>query len=262
MSQYAVITQNDESDWDDIKGDLYNYPSRYRGILSPGCRVIYYKGKQRNAVYASDRLSPDPHYFGVGVIGDSIEDPDSDKNDWYCEIIDYQEFEEAVPFKIGNDYLETIPENLLSNYWRYGVREIVQTTYDRILGHAKLIGYKLSLPNPNGELESYQLIEGNKRVRFSTYYERNPFYRTRAIEIHQFKCMACEFDFEAQYGELGKGYIQVHHNKPISETGPTSINPETDLSVLCANCHAMVHRRKNETLSVDLLREIVQSKYR
>ena len=26
MSEYAVITQNDESKWEDIKGELYNYP--------------------------------------------------------------------------------------------------------------------------------------------------------------------------------------------------------------------------------------------
>jgi putative restriction endonuclease len=198
----------------------------------------------------------------VGVIGDSIEDPTSDKNDWYCEILDYQEFEVAVPFKVSNDYLETIPENRQTNYWRYGVREVDQNTYERILDHAKLKDYEPSLPNPSGELESYQQIEGNKRARFSTYYERNPFYRNRAIEIHGFICMACGFDYEALYGELGKGYIQVHHNKPLSETGPTTINPETDLCVLCANCHVMLHRRKNETLSVDSIREIVQSNRR
>ena len=32
MSNYAVIVQNDESKWDDVKGDLYNYPASYNTI--------------------------------------------------------------------------------------------------------------------------------------------------------------------------------------------------------------------------------------
>ena len=43
MSDYAVITHNDESE-DDVKGDLYHYPPTYRSILTPGCRIVYYKG--------------------------------------------------------------------------------------------------------------------------------------------------------------------------------------------------------------------------
>jgi len=52
MSDYAVIVQNDESKWDDIKGELYHYPNTYRGILTPGCKVIYYKGKMTNPGFA------------------------------------------------------------------------------------------------------------------------------------------------------------------------------------------------------------------
>ena len=37
MSGYAIITQNDESAWDDVKGDLYHYPATYQAILTVGC---------------------------------------------------------------------------------------------------------------------------------------------------------------------------------------------------------------------------------
>jgi len=33
MSAHAAITQNDESPWDDVKGDLYHYPNSYKKIL-------------------------------------------------------------------------------------------------------------------------------------------------------------------------------------------------------------------------------------
>ncbi|MEW8348280.1 MAG: hypothetical protein AB2687_08210 [Candidatus Thiodiazotropha taylori] len=259
MSKYAVITQNDESNWNDYKGDLYHYPSRYRDILEPGCKVVYYKGKMRDQLYESERLSPNPHYFGVGVIGESIEDPDSNKNDWYCEIQDYQEFEKAVPFKVNNDYLEVIPDNLKTNYWRYGVRTIDEETFERILSSAAVKEYQPSFPDPKGELESYHLIEGKQRVRYSTYYERNPYYRNRAIEIHGLTCMACGFDFKEQYGDIGDGYIQVHHNKPLSEAVPTNIDPKNDLSVLCANCHVIVHRHREQTLTVEMVRDLVNA---
>ena len=259
MSNYAVIVQNDESKWDDIKGDIYNYPSVYKEILTPGCKVIYYKGKMRNKSFADQRLSPEPHYFGIAVIGESIVDPDGQRNERYCEILNYQEFEEAVPHKINDEYLEQIPDAKASNYWRFGVREINRKTYDRICELAKLKGYQITLPNQHQEFESFQIVEGKKKVRFSSYYERNPFYRNKAIEIHGLSCMACKFNFEDKYGAYGRGYIHVHHNKPLSESVPTKINPRTDMSVLCPNCHAMVHRNKNKTLSINELRQLIES---
>lgn len=70
----------------------------------------------KNRVYASERLSPGQHYFGVGVVGNSIPDPGSTKKDRHCESLEYQEFEEAVPFKFGGEYLEQIPKSKASNY--------------------------------------------------------------------------------------------------------------------------------------------------
>lgn len=259
MSNYAVIAQNDESKWDDIKGDLYHYPNMYQSILTPGCRIVYYKGQMQNKAFAASRLSPKPHYFGIGVVGDSILDPDSSKKDRYCEILDYQEFENAVPNKIDGQYLEEIPESKISNYWRFGVREITKATYERILAKPNLMGYQATLPNPNQEFESFEPVEGKKKRRYSAYYERNPFYRNKAIEIHGLSCMACGFNFEGKFGALGKGFIHVHHNKPISESGPTKINPQTDMSVLCPNCHSMIHRKKKQTLTVEELREVMRA---
>ena len=51
MSEFAVIAQNDESVWDDVKGDSDHYPATYQAILTPGCRVIYYKGKMLDRKY-------------------------------------------------------------------------------------------------------------------------------------------------------------------------------------------------------------------
>lgn len=51
----------------------------------------------------------------------------------------------------------------------------------------------------------------------------------------------CGFDFEARYGNLGRGYAQVHHLIPLASLdGPTRVRLE-DLAVVCANCHVMIH---------------------
>ncbi len=57
MSDYAIIVENGELPWDDHTDDLHHYPSRYRAILTPGCKVIYVKGRMRNKAFASERLS-------------------------------------------------------------------------------------------------------------------------------------------------------------------------------------------------------------
>lgn len=260
MSKFAIIVQNDESKWDDVKGDLYNYPSTYKNILTPGCKAIYYKSKIKNQSFLKNRLSPEPHYFGVGTIGESILDSDSIKKEYYCEVLGFHEFEEAVPIKINNEYLEQIPESKISNYWRFGVREIDKGTYENILNQTVLKDYEITLPNEHGELESRGKKDGDKKRRYTTYYERNPFNRNKAIELHGLTCMACNFNFEKTYGEMGKGFIHVHHNKPVSESGPTYVNAKTDLCVLCPNCHSMIHRKKNNTLTVDELIKIINIK--
>lgn len=80
-----------------------------------------------------------------------------------------------------------------------------------------------------------------------------------AIRIHGTKCMICGFDFEEKYGELGKGYIEVHHIKPLANLDEeVVINPETDLIGVCSNCHKMLHRFKNYIISVDELKQIVE----
>lgn len=99
--------------------------------------------------------------------------------------------------------------------------------------------------------------EGGKKVVTSNVYERQPSLRSFAVKIHGLECSACGFNFERQYGNWGKGFIEVHHIKPLSEIDgeETETNPEKDLTVLCANCHRMVHRKKGITLSIEELKE-------
>ncbi|WP_436850737.1 HNH endonuclease [Streptomyces avermitilis] len=55
-------------------------------------------------------------------------------------------------------------------------------------------------------------------------------------------CEACGFDFEEVYGDRGAGYVECHHVGPLHEAGEGRTKL-SDLALICANCHLMIHRR-------------------
>ena len=52
----------------------------------------------------------------------------------------------------------------------------------------------------------------------------------------------CSFEFGKVYGELGKDFAHVHHLKPIADRNSPSLTSLNDLAIVCANCHAMIHK--------------------
>jgi 5-methylcytosine-specific restriction protein A len=108
------------------------------------------------------------------------------------------------------------------------------------------------------EEQGINLLEGAQVAFFGKRYERNPVNRMKAIMIHGTKCCTCGFDFEAVYGERGRGFIEVHHTKPLYLNDEEQVvDPKTDLVPVCSNCHRMLHRRKDDVLTVQQLIEIL-----
>lgn len=104
--------------------------------------------------------------------------------------------------------------------------------------------------------EAESKTEGGKKVYISKKAERDNGLRNKAIAIHGTSCKACGFDFGLFYGDWGQDFIEVHHLIPLGgkESKKRKTNPKTDLTVLCANCHRMIHRKKKNVLSLDELR--------
>ena len=91
--------------------------------------VIYYKGRMTDKSFANSRLSINPHYFGVGVIGTVTNETGT--TNYYAEIRNFQLFSKAVEFKINGETLELIPQSKILNYWRDGVRAISEEVYNK-----------------------------------------------------------------------------------------------------------------------------------
>lgn len=86
--------------------------------------------------------------------------------------------------------------------------------------------------------------EGDRLSVVVNKYERSAVNRFLCIAKHGVTCSVCGFDFKQKYGEIGDGFIHVHHVVPVSKLGPGYvIDPENDLVPVCPNCHAMLHRK-------------------
>lgn len=72
------------------------------------------------------------------------------------------------------------------------------------------------------------------------------------------KCETCSFDFKEIYGELGEGFAECHHKKPVSQLKNNEKTKLDDLAILCANCHRMIHRSK-PWKTIDELKTILKN---
>lgn len=258
----VVIVENDKSKWDDVTGAVYHFPKNYRSKLEEGDQAIYYKARIRDKIYASKRPYFGPHYFAKARIGKIYADRRNDDGASFALIKNYTPFESPVPFKVGRKYLETVIGDRPANYWRNSVRPISQIDYGVILSRAKLLDFSSDSAAPDRVDDFKSYYEGSESTYFGTRYERRKDLRAQAIAIHGLDCKACGFNFERAYGEYAKNFVHVHHVVPISEfDGVQAVDPETDLVTLCANCHAVVHRKRDVTLSVDELKGMLRGRW-
>lgn len=115
----------------------------------------------------------------------------------------------------------------------------------------------LRLPEELPTADKY--LEGARLTVTINAYERNPKARDACVAHHGCKCKVCGFDFGAVYGDFGKGFIHVHHLKPIGHIGTRyEVNPAEDLVPVCPNCHAMLHHIE-PPLTIQKLQHILKA---
>lgn len=152
----------------------------------------------------------------------------------------------AIP---SDDVLRADLYDLLSAYeqliYRAGVNGLDPANEEPHMGEAN--------KTTTGPLPEAQQLRNHVRV------ERNRKLSDAAKDAHGLTCKACGFNFENRYGPRGRGYIEAHHLTPVSELKgrPTMLDPETDFTVLCANCHRMIHRTV-PPISTEQLRKMIR----
>lgn len=242
VSQSVAIKEMDKSTFihngTGIPKDIRNF----FGVegLSRGQRQkvrLEYKNKEYDAKIEFDKMeNPRSRFLWTSSLSHEI------RTDFYRE---YQ------AFKNGKENI--IP--LKMRFEKKGHQEFVITIPQS--SSIDLTTIKEDIESEKAEEETYY-SEGNVKTFYGKRYERNPVNRQRAIEVHGTSCIVCGFNFEEVYGEYGKDFIEVHHVKPLSMIGEeVEVNPQEDLVPLCANCHRMAHRNRDNVLSIEELKELI-----
>lgn len=92
-------------------------------------------------------------------------------------------------------------------------------------------------------------------VRFQRKRSRK--LRDLAFQQANGVCCVCERDFSKLLGGRGMRVLQVHHRDQLAARDEPTLTTVSDLAVVCANCHLLLHLDANKALNVDELRNLL-----
>jgi 5-methylcytosine-specific restriction enzyme A len=100
---------------------------------------------------------------------------------------------------------------------------------------------RLPIVDPEGYSEGGILLVAHRR------HERNRrlVEAKKRLEIERtgkLICEGCEFSFADKYGPRGDDVIECHHTLPLSALKAEVKTNMSDLALVCANCHRILHR--------------------
>lgn len=181
----------------------------------------------------------------------------TDKDLYYSGITSYY-----ARFKLLEEYTDDILSlHHLHEHGYEGIPRSVRECKDRGLLEFLLHPYQMvndDVFDVDYPEDDEKLYEGALVTVKANKYERNQKARRECVAKKGYKCLVCGQDFEATYGEIGRGFIHVHHLTPISSIGKEyQLNVDTDLAPVCPNCHYMLHR-KDPPYTIEELREILR----
>ena len=114
------------------------------------------------------------------------------------------------------------------------------------------------------EVETEEIVgkEGKLLARFHIYKERDRRF-ARMVRRHykshsggKLICQACGCVPVKTYGPNGKSCVEAHHKIPIEQLQPDSVTVVSEMAMLCANCHRVVHS-KRPCLTVEQVNQLV-----
>lgn len=116
--------------------------------------------------------------------------------------------------------------------------------------------------------ENTTILEGEESFKNTKVYKRSSKLREKAIQFYtvddRIKCQACCFDFEEFYGKYGKGFIEIHHQKPVFKFDSDDLERTIEDALanvipVCSNCHRMIHRKRANPLTLKQLKGYINS---
>jgi predicted HNH restriction endonuclease len=159
-------------------------------------------------------------------------------------IKDYNQTESCFIIFDTNDMSEKNVTDLYLNFLSILIAKLISGNFSAAVKNKNQHElYELS-DSQDEDLDE-NLFEGAKKTIIVNAYERNTKAIKKCKKHHGYKCSICGFEFKEIYGEVGEEFIIVHHIKPLNEIDKKyKVDPINDLIPVCANCHAIIHRKK------------------
>ena len=206
--------------------------------------------------------------FAAGLLQEMSHSSEEQKNSFASLARKLSEKNAEFRFSINGSQSDPLVPSTWPQNWNKLELEIARTPVminhessqdvgDKVLFWAGgLLGLILSLLPLEEEMLS-GLPEGALRRVEVNRYERSQINRAICISVHGTQCKVCGLDFGERYGEIGCGFIHVHHIVPVSRMiSDYKIDPVNELIPVCPNCHAMLHR-KDPPLLVGELKQLM-----
>jgi len=169
--------------------------------------------------------------------------------------------ERVVPEGMARELQRESGRRLKIDPRRYSVDANSVRTTGRLTQHSAVLLDSLLEDTVEVNADQMGFLEGGRQMRRHQAIERSRAVRETALALHGSDCTVCGFSFEAAYGPLGEGFAEVHHLAELARLKKsTLVNPATDVVVLCANCHRMIHRKTPPLKPQELAQELRQER--
>jgi hypothetical protein len=123
----------------------------------------------------------------------------------------------------------------------------------------KFLRFLTSGPHSDGPRYADEAdIEGTKTEVLRLTTKRSRRLRDQAFRAANNICAVCDRDFSTILDGRGIRVLQVHHRKQLASCDAPVITKLSDLVVVCANCHLLIHLDPKQTLSVQTLRNMLR----
>ncbi|HAL81129.1 MAG TPA: HNH endonuclease [Mucilaginibacter sp.] len=278
MNTYLFVWNPDKWDWVNLKpedgqlnleqsiGQLYETGkvvqkwsvASHKSIQIGDRAFLLRLGRKPKGIFASGFVTSAPflsrHWSG-------------ENKDVYRVMIDFEVLlNPDIDPILGTDILNT--GNLAAQHWTPQASGIAIKT--ELVDELEAIWFDF-LTTEKIRFNPFSTLDGENRKIFTegaqiqvplTRYERNPYARKACIEHYGLDCVICKFNFQSNYGSVGKDFIHVHHLIQLSEIGKSyNIDPIKDLRPVCPNCHAIIHKRK-PAYSIDEVKQLFKNALR
>lgn len=227
------------------------------GPENPGEEFFYIRVSFRNALRVTAEFVPER--FGAAFVRSMAECDDAKKDSFLQFVALLQHRGAKVSLSIDHSRVSLEDFKQYTGMWNHlsikatkaPIAESDEFSYSVVAQEwgSLMMGMVLSMADIVPVEDDSIPLDGNAEGALSKVtankYERSRINRKLCLEWQGYDCCICGFNFEKKYGQIGHNFIHVHHVVPVSQLGAGYIvNPQKDLVPVCANCHAMLHRKE------------------